>query len=72
MTDPFIKKHKDGSLWVRGQTKVGEPIGYWQWFRRDGTRLRSGSFENGEPAGEWTTYDKAGEVYKVTRKKPKA
>ena len=49
--------------------------GYWEWFRKDGSKLRSGSFdEKGEQVGEWTTYDKQGEVYKVTTikvKKPK-
>lgn len=64
--------HKDGSIWAKGQTVDGTPTGYWEWFRLDGTRLRSGYFENGEQIGEWTTYDKKGQVYKVTRLKPKA
>ena len=37
----------------------------------DGTKLRSGHFENGEQIGEWTTYDKKGQVYKVTKINPK-
>ena len=44
---------------------------YWEWFRRDGAKLRSGYFLNGEQVGEWTTYDKFGKVYKVTMMKPK-
>ncbi len=67
-----IQYHKDGSLWARGQTIDGVPAGYWEWFRVDGTRLRSGTFQNGEPVGEWTTYEQDGNVYKVTMKKPKA
>lgn len=63
--------HKDGSLWARGQRQDGVPCGYWEWFRKDGTKLRSGYFENGEQIGEWTTYDENGEVYKVTKMKPK-
>jgi len=66
-----LQHHKDGSLWARGQTIGGVATGYWEWFRKDGSRLRSGHFENGEQAGEWTTYDKTGEVYKVTRIKPR-
>ncbi|WP_082407606.1 hypothetical protein [Mesorhizobium sp. 1M-11] len=68
MTDvkPFEKRHKDGSLWVVGQTFNGQPTGYWEWFRRDGSKLRSGYFEHGVQVGEWTTYDAAGRVYKVT------
>ncbi len=59
-------------MWARGW-RLGEVcVGYWEWFRLDGTKRRSGHFENGEQTGEWTTYDKAGQVYKVTRIKPKA
>ncbi len=36
-------------------------------YHKDGTKLRSGHFKNGEQVGEWTTYDKNGEVYKVTK-----
>ena len=63
--------HKDGSLWARGQTLDGLASGYWEWFRKDGTRLRSGHFEHGEQVGEWRTYDKAGAVYKVTTMRPR-
>lgn len=63
--------HKDGSLWAKGQMLDGVATGYWEWFRKDGTKLRSGYFENGEHVGEWTTYNARGEVYKVTKKKPK-
>lgn len=34
--------------------------------------MRSGYFENGKQVGVWTTYDRDGEVYKVTTMKPKA
>jgi antitoxin component YwqK of YwqJK toxin-antitoxin module len=44
----------------------GQQTGYWEWFRMDGTKMRSGTFENGQQVGEWTTYDKSGTVYKVT------
>jgi antitoxin component YwqK of YwqJK toxin-antitoxin module len=67
-----IQYHNDGSVWARGQTIDGVPTGYWEWFRVDGTRLRSGTFENGEQVGQWTTYDRAGSVHKVTVMKPKA
>lgn len=70
-TKEYTKYHKGGTLWAKGQTIDGVPVGYWEWFRKDGTKLRSGYFENGEQGGEWTTYDKKGEVYKVTNIKPK-
>jgi len=66
-----IQYHKDGTVWARGQTLDGVPTGYWEWFRLDGTKMRSGEFKSGEQVGEWTTYDKKGAVYKVTKIKPK-
>ncbi len=38
---------------------------------KDGTKLRSGHLDDGRQTGEWTTYDKRGQVYKVTTLKPK-
>jgi antitoxin component YwqK of YwqJK toxin-antitoxin module len=64
---PFEKLHKDGSLWAKGQTIDDVPTGYWEWFRKDGTKLRSGHFQKGQQVGEWTTYDAKGEPYKVTQ-----
>jgi antitoxin component YwqK of YwqJK toxin-antitoxin module len=61
-----IQYHKDGSVRAKGQTIDGVLTGYWEWFRLDGTRMRSGHFENGEQVGEWITYDKNGKRYKVT------
>lgn len=58
--------HKDGSLWARGQMLGEKMHGFWEWFRKDGTRMRSGSFENGVQVGEWTTYDKTGAIHKIT------
>jgi len=63
--------HKDGSLWAKGMTTDGVMDGYWEWFRKDGTKLRSGHFQKGEQVGQWITYDKAGQEYKVTNMRPK-
>ena len=52
-----------------GPMVEGVPVGYWEWFRLDGTKMRSGYFEKGEQTGEWTTYDKKGQIYKVTQMK---
>ncbi len=69
--EEHIEHHKDGSVWAKGQTVDGVPVGYWEWFRLDGTKMRSGYFETGQQVGEWTTYDKKGQVYKVTKPKTK-
>jgi antitoxin component YwqK of YwqJK toxin-antitoxin module len=67
-----IEYHKDGSVRAKGKIAGGVPTGYWEWFRKDGTKMRSGHFEQGRQVGEWITYDKQGQVYKVTQIKPKA
>jgi antitoxin component YwqK of YwqJK toxin-antitoxin module len=71
-TKPHTHYHKDGTIWAKGQ-KTGETMtGYWEWFRKDGTKMRSGQFDNaGQQIGEWITYDKSGQPYKVTNFKPK-
>lgn len=65
-----VHYHRDGSIWARGQLTADDVMcGYWEWFRKDGTKMRSGYFEDGEQAGEWTTYDRKGRVVKVTQMK---
>ena len=44
----------------------GKWDGYWEWFRKDGSKMRSGYFKNGKQTGTWTTYDKSGKEFKVT------
>ncbi|NLS08841.1 hypothetical protein HGQ17_02245 [Nesterenkonia sp. MY13] len=62
-----IKYHADGlTRWSKGKVEDGQPVGYWEWYRKDGTIKRSGYFDAGEPVGKWITYDQAGEPYKVT------
>ncbi|MFT7035307.1 MAG: antitoxin component YwqK of YwqJK toxin-antitoxin module [Cyclobacteriaceae bacterium] len=56
------------TIWSKGKIVANQPEGYWEWYRIEGTKKRSGHFEKGEPVGEWTTYDKEGKVYKVTKK----
>ena len=61
----YVKYHRDGSVWARGQTIDGSATGYWEWFRKVRVRMRSGYFERGEQVGEWTTYDRQGTIYKT-------
>jgi len=41
--------------------------GRWQWWRKDGSLLRSGSFDRGRQVGEWTTYDRESKPVKITQ-----
>lgn len=64
--EPVEQHHRNGSLWARGGMLDGAQHGYWEWFRVDGSRMRSGSFERGTQVGEWTTYDANGAVVRIT------
>jgi antitoxin component YwqK of YwqJK toxin-antitoxin module len=48
----YIKYHNDGTIWAQGTMVDGQPEGYWEWFRKTGTRMRSGYFEHGKQVGE--------------------
>jgi antitoxin component YwqK of YwqJK toxin-antitoxin module len=65
-TKRHIVYHKNGGIWAKGKTVNRIPDGYWEWFRKDGIKMRSGHFKKGKQVGEWITYDKAGKVYKIT------
>jgi antitoxin component YwqK of YwqJK toxin-antitoxin module len=65
-TTKHVHYHKDGSVYGQGGMRAGKMHGYWEWFRKDGTRMRSGHFENGKQVGEWITYDRAAKPFKTT------
>jgi antitoxin component YwqK of YwqJK toxin-antitoxin module len=68
-THEHVIYHKDGTIWGEGQVIDGLYEGYWEWFRKDGTKMRSGYFKKSSQVGEWTTYDRLGGVVKVTMMK---
>jgi antitoxin component YwqK of YwqJK toxin-antitoxin module len=65
-----VERHSTGSLRARGPVVDGQPHGYWEWFRLDGSLMRSGTFDHGRTVGTWTSYDRDGSPYKVTEKGP--
>jgi antitoxin component YwqK of YwqJK toxin-antitoxin module len=64
---PYEALHKDGSVRARGYMRDDEMDGCWEWFRLDGTIMRSGSFDRGRRIGTWTTYDRSGAPHKETQ-----
>ena len=66
MVQKHVHRHKDGSIWAKGQLAAGKMDGFWTWFRKDGSPMRSGYFKAGKQVGKWTTYSKTGGVVKVT------
>ncbi len=65
-TEKYVNRHADGTVWAKGTMVNGVMDGYFEWFRKDGTKLRSGYFKNGLQTGEWITYDAKGQPYRVT------
>jgi uncharacterized protein YdhG (YjbR/CyaY superfamily) len=63
----YLEFYGNGVLKARGKYKGEALHGDWQWFRKNGTIMRSGSFKSGVQVETWTTYDQAGKVYKVTQ-----
>jgi antitoxin component YwqK of YwqJK toxin-antitoxin module len=63
---PYKHHHADGTLWAKGWMLGNKMEGNWTWYRKDGSKMRTGSFKAGKQVGKWTTYDAKGRVVKVT------
>ncbi|MGO4785337.1 toxin-antitoxin system YwqK family antitoxin [Cryobacterium sp. W22_MBD10_FK3] len=63
---PRHDRFSDGSVKASGFELDGELHGHWEWFRLDGSLLRSGEFDLGHQVGIWRTWDRAGRLVKET------
>jgi hypothetical protein len=63
---PAIDHYDNGKVRFRGANLDGKMHGPWEFFRRDGSRMRSRSFERGKQIGVWRTFDRSGKVLKET------
>ena len=63
---PDIAHYGTGALQSRGFTLGGEMHGAWEFFRKDGSVMRTGAFERGVQVGIWRTFDRAGRLVKET------
>lgn len=61
-----IAYYDTGAVRYRGFQLDGEMHGAWEFFRKDGSPMRSGVFDRGRQTGIWRTYDRAGKVVKET------
>ena len=52
----FMEFYDNGYLKAKGRYREGEMHGYWEFFRKDGSIMRSGKLSHGEPVGEWKTH----------------
>ena len=65
--EPAIDHYPNGNVRFRGANLDGEMHGPWEFFRADGSLMRSGSFAHGRQVGTWRTFDRSGTVVKETR-----
>jgi antitoxin component YwqK of YwqJK toxin-antitoxin module len=63
---PDIAHYDDGGVRYRGFQLDGQMHGAWEFFRKDGSLMRSGEFDRGQQVGTWRTFDRAGRVVKET------
>jgi antitoxin component YwqK of YwqJK toxin-antitoxin module len=63
---PAIDHYDNGQIRFRGANVGGEMHGAWEFFRKDGSLLRSGEFERGRQVGPWRTFDREGKLVKET------
>ena len=63
---PDVAHYDDGGVRYRGFQLDGKMHGAWEFFRKDGSLMRSGKFDGGEQVGVWRTFNRAGRVVKET------
>jgi antitoxin component YwqK of YwqJK toxin-antitoxin module len=63
---PAIDHYDNGQIRFRGANLGGEMHGAWEFFRKDGSLLRSGEFDRGRQVGPWRTFDREGKLVKET------
>ena len=63
---PHVEHYGNGVVKLRGAHLGSEMHGPWEFFRLDGSLMRSGSFERGRQVGRWQTFDRAGGLVKET------
>ena len=58
--------YENGLPRFKGEYQNGKMHGFWEFYRKDGSLMRSGSFIEDRQVGTWTTYDRNGSVVRVT------
>lgn len=59
--------YDNGLARFKGEYLDGEMHGFWEFFRKDGSLMRSGYFDRGVQVGIWTTYTRDGHPHKETK-----
>jgi hypothetical protein len=64
---PHVEHYASGIVKVTGFHLDGEMHGAWEFFRLDGSLMRSGAFDRGRQVGTSRTHDRGGRVVNETR-----
>jgi len=64
--EPFIEHYGNGKVKMTGFHLAGVMHGDWEWFRLDGSLMRTGAFDHRRQVGLWRTFDRAGRTVKET------
>lgn len=63
---PDVAHYGSGAVQSRGFTLDGQMHGAWEFFRKDGSLMRSGEFDRGGQVGIWRTFDRTSKLMKET------
>jgi antitoxin component YwqK of YwqJK toxin-antitoxin module len=63
---PETAHYPNGGVKFTGFLLEGEMHGAWEWYRTDGTVMRTGEFDRGKQVGLWRTFDRSGRLVKET------
>lgn len=62
----FVEYYKNGGIKAKGKYKGKNMHGAWEFYRMDGTLIRSGAFKDGKQTGIWITFNSNGKKVKET------
>jgi antitoxin component YwqK of YwqJK toxin-antitoxin module len=60
MSKEISPRYENGLPRFRGEYLDGEMHGHWEFYRKDGSLMRSGDFDNGKQVGTWRTFNRLG------------
>jgi antitoxin component YwqK of YwqJK toxin-antitoxin module len=63
---PEIEQYANGKVKLKGSRLDGDLHGAWEWYRTDGSLMRTGRFDRGKQIGIWRTFDRTGRMVKET------
>jgi antitoxin component YwqK of YwqJK toxin-antitoxin module len=63
---PEVQHYGNGAVKMKGFRLDGELHGAWEWYRTDGSLMRTGEFDRGKQIGVWRTFERSGRMVKET------